>query len=132
MTTDTQQIVPIARKKRKVKPVFFLGTFEYLDSLGLKKDAIRGGNYWLYCIDETPFFYIRSWTVYIDFRLRELRDLLSQIKGVLPNPKGSSINHKFEHFQHHRNVINKKTGEERREYQGWGFSFLDKIALSLS
>ena len=105
MTTHAQKVAPITRKKRKLKQEFFLGTFEYLDNLGLKKDSIKGGNYWLYYIDETPFFYVRNWSVYIDFRLRELRDLLSQIKGVLPNPKGSSLNHKFEHFKHYRNVV---------------------------
>lgn len=127
MPTHVQKIAPIARKKRQVKS--FLGIFDYLDSLGLKKEAIKGGNYWLYYIDDTPFFYIRSYTVHIDFRLRELRDLLSQIKGVVPNAKGSSINHKFEHFQHHRNVVNKKTGEERREYEGWAFRFVDEAAF---
>jgi HNH endonuclease len=58
-----------------------------------------------------------------------LRDLLSQIKGVFPNAKGSSLNHKFEYFQHHRNVVNKKTGDERGEYAGWGFCCLDKAAF---
>lgn len=129
MTTHAQKVAPITRKKRKLKQEFFLGTFEYLDNLGLKKDSIKGGNYWLYYIDETPFFYVRNWSVYIDFRLRELRDLLSQIKGVLPNPKGSSLNHKFEHFKHYRNVVSKKTGEARDEYEGWGFCYIDKAAF---
>ena len=41
----------------------------------------------------------------------------------------STSNHKFEHFKHYRNVVSKKTGEARDEYEGWGFCYIDKAAF---
>jgi hypothetical protein len=55
MTAHTKKLAPIAGTKKKLKSDFFLATFEYLDSLGLKKDEVKGGNYRLYYIGDTPF-----------------------------------------------------------------------------
>ena len=130
MAIHTETGDPPRRAKRKGKPKHFSDTYAVLDSFGLRKEAVNGGNYRLYFIDEQPFFYVRSWCVYIDFAHNDLQELLAKIRGVTPNAKGSSLNHKFTHFKLRREVVNKKNGATRNEHEGWGFSFSNVDAFT--
>jgi hypothetical protein len=120
----------VSKKKRQVK--IFTDIDATLNSRGYKKESVKGGHYWIYFLNELPFFYVANFNtnsdkIFIDFAHHDLKTVLSTIKGIIP-PTGATTNFKFELFALKRE-FKQKDDRIHKEFEGWKFQFKDATAF---
>lgn len=120
----------VSKKKRQVK--IFTDIDATLTSRGYKKESVKGGHYWIYFLNELPFFYVANFNtnsakIFIDFAQHDLKTVLYTIKGVIP-PRGATTNFKFELFTLKRE-FKLKDDRIHKEFEGWKFQFKDAAAF---